>query len=79
MTALLPVEDRLSRHVGIASVRLAADRGMIGQRAMETLEERGWGYIPGVRPRSSKGDWIAMFPQRVQESLTVRVRREQRS
>lgn len=54
VTALLPVAQRLRQRFGVSRVCLVADRGMISKATMESLEEQDWGYILGVRMRSSK-------------------------
>ena len=54
VTALLPVAERLRQRFGVSQVCLVADRGMISKATMEALEEQDWGYILGVRMRSSK-------------------------
>ena len=54
VTALLPVAARLRERFGVGQVCLVADRGMIAKATMQALEERGWGYILGVRMRSTK-------------------------
>ena len=54
VTALLPVAERLRERFGVGSVCLVADRGMLSKATMQALEKRGWGYILGVRMRSSK-------------------------
>ncbi len=54
VTALLPVAERLRERFGVGQVCLVADRGMIAKATMQALEEQGWGYILGVRMRSSK-------------------------
>ena len=54
VTALLPVAERLRQRFGVSRVCLVADRGMISQATMQSLEEQDWGYILGVRLRSWK-------------------------
>lgn len=51
---LIPVVDRLRSRFGIGRVCIVADRGMISQETIATLEqdERGWQYILGARMRS---------------------------
>ena len=51
---LLPVAERLSRRFGVERVSLVADRGMMQQETIETLEVEGWGYIVGARMRSQR-------------------------
>ena len=52
--ALEPVAERLSERFGVRSVCLVADRGMISARTIDAIEARGWNFILGARPRSSK-------------------------
>lgn len=54
VTTLLPVAQRLRERFGIGQVCLVADRGMIARATMQALEEQGWGYLLGVRMRSTK-------------------------
>jgi hypothetical protein len=56
VTTLIPVVDRLRRRLGIGTVCIVADRGMISRETIEALEahERGWSYILGARMRSQK-------------------------
>ena len=52
--ALLPVVDRARERFGLKQVCFVADRGMVSKRVIEALEQRGMGYIFGVRMRSVK-------------------------
>src|SRR5512135_1971684 len=54
VTTLIPVVDRLRSRFGVRQVCIVADRGMISQETIETLEqpERGWSYVLGARMRS---------------------------
>ena len=54
VTALEAVAQRLRHRFGIRSVCLVADRGMISKRTMAAIEARGWQYILGTRPHSTK-------------------------
>ena len=54
VTALMPVADRLRERFAMPELCVVADRGMISKATMATLEERGWGYVLGVRIRSLK-------------------------
>lgn len=51
---LLPIAERLSRRFGVERISLVADRGMVQQKTIETLEAEGWGYILGARMRSQR-------------------------
>jgi transposase len=52
--ALLPVVDRLRNRFGIRRVCWVADRGMISQDTIDSLEERKLEYILGARMRRQK-------------------------
>jgi len=54
VTTLVPVAERLSRRFQVQSVCLVADRGMLSKAVMDDIRKRGWGFILGVRLRSSK-------------------------
>lgn len=54
VTALLPVVDRARERFGLTEVCFVADRGMVSGGVIEALEERGMGYIFGMRMRSVK-------------------------
>ena len=51
VTTLIPVVDRLKKRFGIVRVCVVADRGMISEKTLEALEERGLEYILGARMR----------------------------
>jgi hypothetical protein len=51
VTTLVPVVDRLQKKFGVGRVCIVADRGMISDKVMREIEERGWEYILGVRLR----------------------------
>ena len=54
VTALLPVVDRVRERFGLTEVCFVADRGMVSRGVIEALEERGMGYILGMRMRTVK-------------------------
>jgi hypothetical protein len=54
VTTLIPIVDRLGRRFQIHRVCIVADRGMISQETMNTLEEQGRSYILGARMRRQK-------------------------
>jgi hypothetical protein len=51
VATLIPVARRLQRRFGITQVCVVADRGMISEDTVQTLEQEGWGYILGARLR----------------------------
>jgi transposase len=51
--SLVPIVDRLKSRLGIGSVCIVADRGMISAETLAEVERRKWQYILGVRMRSS--------------------------
>ena len=54
VTALLPVVDRARERFGLTEVCFVTDRGMVSRAVIEALDERGMGYIFGMRMRSVK-------------------------
>lgn len=54
VNSLLPVIDRLGKRFSIGNVCIVADRGMISAETIKGLEQRGIGYILGVRMRREK-------------------------
>ena len=52
--ALLPVVDRARERFGLHQVCWVADRGMISEKTISALEERGLRYILGARLRRQK-------------------------
>jgi hypothetical protein len=54
VTTLIPVIDRLRSRFAIDRVCVVADRGMISAATIAALEQRGLGYILGVRERGTK-------------------------
>jgi transposase len=74
VTTLVPVARRLRERFGIERVCLIADRGMVGEKTLTSLEEQGWDYILGTRMRNSKevrdevlgraGAYQTVFPSR---------------
>ena len=52
VTTLVPVVERLQKRFGVKKACVVADRGMISAATITALEERGIGYILGVRERS---------------------------
>ena len=54
VTTLIPVVDRLPVRLGVTTVCLVADRGMISEETIQALEQHGraWPYILGARMRS---------------------------
>ncbi|NIT78886.1 MAG: IS1634 family transposase [Thermoplasmata archaeon] len=67
--ALLPVVDRARERFGLNKVCFVADRGMVSDRVIQGLEERGMGYILGVRLRQVKEvrDEVLSRPGRYRE------------
>jgi hypothetical protein len=51
VATLLPVVDRARERFGLSQVCFVADRGMVSAPVIEGLEERGLGYILGMRMR----------------------------
>jgi transposase len=51
--SLVPLVDRLRTRLGIGSVCIVADRGMMSAATLAEVEQRDWKYILGVRMRSS--------------------------
>jgi hypothetical protein len=51
--SLVPVVERLKSRFGIGTVCIVADRGMISTETVAEVQKRQWGYILGVRMRSS--------------------------
>jgi hypothetical protein len=74
VTTLIPVVDRLKHTFQVGEVCVVADRGMISAQTIEALEARNWGYILGVRMRTSteaqaiaatdEGHYRTVFPRR---------------
>ena len=74
VTTLVPVTERLRQRFGIGRICVVADRGMIQEKTVVQLEERGWDYILGTRMRSQKeirdevlgrgGRYQTVFPPR---------------
>ncbi len=54
VTTLIPVVDRLKARFAINSFCVVADRGMISQKTIASLEQRRLSYILGVRMRKVK-------------------------
>lgn len=54
VTTLLPVIEKLRKRFGIGDVCVVADRGMIKEATLETLEEKGIRYIVGTKMRLQK-------------------------
>lgn len=54
VATLVPVARRLQQRFGITQVCVVADRGMISEETVQTLEREGWGYILGARLRQQK-------------------------
>lgn len=52
--ALLPVVDRARERFALQEVCFVADRGMVSDAVIRGLEERGLGYILGMRLRRAK-------------------------
>jgi len=51
---LLPIVERLERHFRVGQICIVADRGMISQDVVETIEASDkWQYILGARMRKS--------------------------
>ncbi len=75
--ALLPVVDRARERFGLREVCFVADRGMVSDAVIRGLEERGLGYILGMRLRGAKEvrDVVLSDPrpfQEVEENLRVK-------
>jgi transposase len=51
VNTLLPVANRLRKRFGVEKMCIVADRGMISQSTVESMEGRGLNYILGVRMR----------------------------
>jgi transposase len=51
VNTLLPVANRLRKRFGVEKMCIVADRGMISQSTVETMEVRELNYILGVRMR----------------------------
>jgi len=51
VNTLIPVANRLRKRFGVEKICIVADRGMISQSTVETMEARGLNYILGVRMR----------------------------
>ena len=49
---LVPIVDRLRKRFGVGRVCVVADRGMISEETIATIERRDWAYILGARMRS---------------------------
>jgi hypothetical protein len=49
---LVPIVDRLRKRFGVGRVCVVADRGMISEETIATVERRGWAYILGARMRA---------------------------
>ena len=75
--SLVPVARRLQRRFGVQRVCIVADRGMISEGTVQTLEDEGWGYILGARMRQQKDvrDRVLARPGRYQ---VVHPERQQR-
>ncbi|MDP6466901.1 MAG: IS1634 family transposase [Pirellulaceae bacterium] len=54
ITTLVPVVDRLRKRFGIRDVCVVADRGMISEKTIGELTQRGIHYILGARLRNVK-------------------------
>ena len=54
VTTLAPVAERLRQRFGIGRVCLIADRGMVREQTLKSLEASGWDYVVGTRMRNSK-------------------------
>jgi hypothetical protein len=52
VNTLVPIVDRLRKRFGIGRVCVVADRGMISEETIATIERRGWAYILGARMRA---------------------------
>ena len=77
VTALLPVVDRARERFGLTEVCFVADRGMVSRGVIEALEERGMGYILGMRMRrlNEVRDQVLSHPgryQHVEDNLRVK-------
>lgn len=75
--ALLPVVDEARKKFGLSKVCFVADRGMVSNTVIESLEEQNVGYILGVRMRRVKevGEKVLSHPGRyrvVEENLQVK-------
>ena len=54
VTVLLPIVDRLRHRFAVGRVCVVADRGMIAEKTIAALEERGLEYVLGARERTDK-------------------------
>ncbi len=54
VSRLVPVVKRLKKRVGIKSICIVADRGMVSKNNIAMVEELGWQYILGSRMRKQK-------------------------
>jgi hypothetical protein len=54
VTTLMPVVERLRERFAITGVCVVADRGMVSRATIAAFEERGIGYILGVRERGDR-------------------------
>jgi len=77
VTALLPVVDRARERFGLTEVCFVADRGTVSCGVIEALEERGMGYILGMRMRrlNEIRDQVLCHPgryQHVEDNLRVK-------
>ncbi len=75
--ALLPVVDRARERFALQEVCFVADRGMVSDAVIRGLEERGLGYILGMRLRRAKEvrDVVLSHPGRyrvVEDNLRVK-------
>lgn len=77
MRGLFSVVDRARERFGLREVCFVADRGMASEEVIAGLEERGLGYILGMRLRGAKEvrDVVLSHPGRyevVEENLKVK-------
>jgi transposase len=71
---LVPVVDRLRRSFPVGEICVVAERGLLSASTIAAVEARGWGYILGVRLRSStearevvrthEGHFRTVYPRR---------------
>jgi transposase len=54
VTTLVPIANKLKERFSITNVCIVADRGMISQNTIDTLNKIGWSYIFGVKMRNYK-------------------------
>jgi transposase len=54
VTTLMPVVERLRERFAITGACVVADRGMVSRATIAAFEERGIGYILGVRERGDR-------------------------